>query len=161
MFCTLGFFQNKINSPSKTESSSPPKSNSILSPVGLKKPQPPAHLVVQDGVRSDLLKAIRDGKLIFKVNTWVWKKKRKRRFGLRRSNVYFWLLSLSWLPKLLELLSYHRFVPLILYFWRLWRWVIKLYGWNSTLNFSKKVCQSRVIKFSAIKLKFLKTMCDM
>ena len=67
-FATWFFFQNKINSPSKTESSSPPKSNSILSPVGLKKPQPPAHLVVQDGVRSDLLKAIRDGKLLFKVN---------------------------------------------------------------------------------------------
>jgi hypothetical protein len=49
----------------KTDSSSPQKS-SILSPVVLKKPAPPAHLVVQDGVRSDLLKAIRDGEFVFK-----------------------------------------------------------------------------------------------
>ena len=65
-------FQGKT-SPIKTESStasSPPKS--VISPVVLKKPaQPaqPAHLVIQDGVRSDLLKAIRDGELNFTIIT--------------------------------------------------------------------------------------------
>ena len=45
----------------KTGAGSPLK-NSILSPPGLKKPAQPNHLKAQDGVRSDLLKAIRDGK---------------------------------------------------------------------------------------------------
>ena len=45
----------------KTGAGSPQK-NSILSPPGLKKPTQPNHLKAQDGVRSDLLKAIRDGK---------------------------------------------------------------------------------------------------
>ena len=39
-----------------------PQKNSILSPPGLRKPAQPSHLKGQDGVRSDLLKAIRDGK---------------------------------------------------------------------------------------------------
>ena len=62
-------FQGKT-SPIKTESStasSPPKS--VISPVVLKKPAQPAHLVIQDGVRSDLLKAIRDGELNFTIIT--------------------------------------------------------------------------------------------
>ena len=39
-----------------------PQKNSILSPPALRKPTQPSHLKAQDGVRSDLLKAIRDGK---------------------------------------------------------------------------------------------------
>ena len=44
-----------------------PQKNSILSPPGLRKPAQPSHLKGQDGVRSDLLKAIRDGIALKKV----------------------------------------------------------------------------------------------
>lgn len=44
-----------------------PQKNMILSPPGLRKPAQPSHLKGQDGVRSDLLKAIRDGIALKKV----------------------------------------------------------------------------------------------
>lgn len=58
----LMFFQaNNIKSGSPLKNQSSPEKNSILSPPGLKKPAP-KNMPVQDGIRSDLLKAIRDGK---------------------------------------------------------------------------------------------------
>ena len=56
----FGFFQNgKASSPTKTDGNAP----QMILPQ--KKPMQPPHVSAQDGVRSDLLKAIRDGKKSF------------------------------------------------------------------------------------------------
>ena len=55
---TKNIFQNeKSSSPTKTDGSP-----ALIMPQ--KKPMQPPHFAAQDGVRSDLLKAIRDGKCI-------------------------------------------------------------------------------------------------
>ena len=61
----------KMNGDIKSGVGSPQKS-SILSPPGLRKPVQPSHLKAQDGVRSDLLKAIRDGKRKL-ISIFYWK----------------------------------------------------------------------------------------
>lgn len=59
-----GNMNGNLKSEVKTNASGigSPQKNMILSPPGLRKPAQPSHLKGQDGVRSDLLKAIRDGK---------------------------------------------------------------------------------------------------
>ena len=54
---------NGVNNGDK-KASSPVKTNGAPS-TGLKKPAQPFHMTAQDGMRSDLLKAIRDGKIGF------------------------------------------------------------------------------------------------
>lgn len=61
-----GDIKSDINSTTVGGLGSPQK-NSILSPPGLRKPAQPSHLKGQDGVRSDFLKAIRDGIALKKV----------------------------------------------------------------------------------------------
>lgn len=62
-----GDIKSDANSTTITGVGSPQR-NTILSPPGLRKPVQPNHLKAQDGERSDLLKAIRDGKFYVGYN---------------------------------------------------------------------------------------------